>query len=463
MVVKFGTDGWRGVIAKDFTYENLKKVALAHAALLRSEGLKRVFVGYDRRFMSENFAKEVAAVFFGEGLEVTLAEREISTPAVSWAVRYRGYDNGVVITASHNPYTYNGYKIKDSFGGSATPEFVKKVEELIDKVSPEREAVPEAGEINRADYAPLYIDAVRERVNLELFKERELTVVHDPMFGAAAGYLSAALNGTKVSVSEIRSYRDPLFGGGAPEPVEKNAAPLKEKVRALNAFCGFMNDGDGDRVALVDERGEFVNSQLVYAMLLLHVLENKGKRGAVVKTVSTTYLADRIAREFGVKLIEVPVGFKHINAVILERGDVIFGGEESGGYGFPDFLPERDGLLSALYLLELFLLKEKTPSRVVEEIFSRFGEAYYKRLDLPVKEEQKKKLAELVKNPPQTLGGLKVKEAKTIDGLKLVFENDAWVLMRPSGTEPLLRLYAEAPSPDLTQRLLNAAAELVRL
>ncbi|NPB04873.1 MAG: phosphoglucomutase/phosphomannomutase family protein [Aquificae bacterium] len=460
MAIKFGTDGWRGVIARDFTFENLKKVVLAHAEVLRRKGLKRVFVGYDNRFMSENFAREAAALFYGEGFEVNLAPKSVTTPLVSWAVRHKNFDNGVVITASHNPYTYNGYKIKDQTGGSATPEFVKEVENLIGKVSPEREAVPEPGTLTEEDYTGEYLNAVRERVNLEVFKERELKVVHDPMYGSSAGYLRGALENTKVSVVEVRAYRDPLFGGGAPEPVEKNARLIKEKVRAEGAFCGIMNDGDGDRVALVDERGEFVNSQLVYAMLLLHLLENKKKRGAVVKTVSTTYLADRIAREFGVELIETPVGFKHINRVILERGDVVFGGEESGGYGFPDFVPERDGLLSALYLLELFLLKGKTPSEVVKEIFDRFGEAYYKRIDLPVSEEEKRKLRELVQSPPTTLAGLKVKEVKTLDGLKLVFENDGWALVRPSGTEPLLRLYAEMPSPRLLEKVLS---ELVKL
>jgi len=460
MAIKFGTDGWRGIIARDFTFENLKKVVLAHAEVLRRKGLSKVFVGYDNRFMSENFAREVATILYGEGFEVNLSPKSVSTPLVSWAVKYKGFDNGVVITASHNPPIYNGYKIKEEFGGSATPEFVKEVESLIGKVSPERKAVPEAGNLTEEDYTDEYINAVRERVNLDTFGEREIKVVHDPMFGSSAGYLRRALENTKTEVVEIHAYRDPLFGGRAPEPVEKNTATLKEKVRAENAFCGIMNDGDGDRVALVDERGEFVNSQLVYAMLLLHLLENKRKRGAVVKTISTTYLADRIAKAFGVEVIETPVGFKHINKVILGRDDVIFGGEESGGYGFPDFTPERDGLLSALYLLELFLLKGKIPSEVVREIFNRFGEAYYRRVDLPVSEEEKRKLQELINNPPTTLAGLKVREIKTIDGLKLIFENDGWVLMRPSGTEPLMRLYCEMPSVELRDRVL---AEVKRL
>ena len=462
MVIKFGTDGWRGIIAKDFTFENLKKVVLAHAEVLRKRNLKRVFIGYDNRFMSENFAREAATIFYGEGFDVNLSPKAVSTPLVSWAVKYKGFDNGVMITASHNPPIYNGYKIKEQFGGSATPEFVKEVESFIDMVELEREPITEPGNLSEEDYTEEYISAVRSQVNMDLFRERELKIVHDPMFGSSLGYLKRALENTKLSVVEIHAYRDPLFGGRAPEPVEKNAKTLKEKVRAENAFCGIMNDGDGDRVALVDEKGQFVNSQLVYAMLLLHILENKGLRGTVVKTVSTTYLADRIAKHFGVEIVETPVGFKHINAVILQKDDVIFGGEESGGYGFPRFTPERDGLLSALYLLELFLLKDKAPSEVVKEIFNRFGEAYYRRIDLPVDPKEKEKLKGLMENLPTSLGGLRVREVKTTDGLKLVFENDGWVLIRPSGTEPLLRLYCEMPSEELRDKILSEVERLFK-
>ncbi len=462
MVIKFGTDGWRGIIAKDFTFENLKKVVLAHAEVLRKRNLKRVFIGYDNRFMSENFAREAATIFYGEGFDVNLSPKAVSTPLVSWAVKYKGFDNGVMITASHNPPIYNGYKIKEQFGGSATPEFVKEVESFIDMVELEREPITEPGNLSEEDYTEEYISAVRSQVNMDLFRERELKIVHDPMFGSSLGYLKRALENTKLSVVEIHAYRDPLFGGRAPEPVEKNAKTLKEKVRAENAFCGIMNDGDGDRVALVDEKGQFVNSQLVYAMLLLHILENKGLRGTVVKTVSTTYLADRIAKHFGVEIVETPVGFKHINAVILQKDDVIFGGEESGGYGFPRFTPERDGLLSALYLLELFLLKDKAPSEVVKEIFNRFGEAYYRRIDLPVDPKEKEKLKGLMENLPTSLGGLRVREVKTTDGLKLVFENDGWVLVRPSGTEPLLRLYCEMPSVEVRDKILSEVEKLFK-
>jgi len=458
MVIKFGTDGWRAVIAKDFTFENVSKVALAHAEVLRRRNLKRVFIGYDNRFLSENFAREVATIFYSEGFEVNLPPKAVTTPLVSWAVKHRGFDGGVMITASHNPPVYNGYKIKEGFGGAATPEFISEVESFIGKVSPKGSI--QEGSLKEQDFTEEYINAVRNGVNLEIFREKVIKVVHDPMFGSSAGYLRRALENTKVTVCEIHAYRDPLFGGRAPEPVEKYARLLMEKVRAEGAFCGIMNDGDGDRVALIDEKGNFVNSQLVFALLMLHLLENKKLKGAIVKTVSTTYLADRIAKHLGVELIETPVGFKHINAVLRQREDVIFGGEESGGYGFPQFTPERDGLLSALNLLELFLLKDKTPSQMVEELFKRFGRAFYKRIDLTVEPKRKEKLKEFIKSPPTSLGGLKVREVKTIDGLKLVFENDGWLLIRPSGTEPLLRIYCEMPEEKLRDEVLKEAQKL---
>jgi len=461
MGIKFGTDGWRGIIAKDFTFTNVEKVARAHALCLKErKNANRVIIGYDHRFMSENFAQTVAETFVKEGFEVNLIPHPTTTPFISWAVKYKNYDNGIMITASHNPPIYNGYKIKDYFGGSATEDFLRKIENKIkelEKNSPEK--CLQKGDLIHIDEREEYINAVRSQVNLEIFKEKNIKIIHDPMYGSATGLLQKALTDTKIEVLSIRSYRDPLFGGHSPEPVEKNASLLKEKVRAEKAFCGIMNDGDGDRIALIDEKGNYINSQLIYALLLLHLLENKGLRGIVVKTVSTTFLADMIAQKYGVKLYTTKVGFKHINEVVLKNKNVIFGGEESGGYGFPYFTPERDGLLSALYLLEMFLLKEKTPSETIEELFREFSPAYYKRIDIRIEEKQKEKLKFLKENPPSIFAGRKVEEIDTLDGLKLIFENKAWLLIRPSGTEPLLRLYAESPDKKEVEIFLNHARE----
>ncbi len=456
--IRFGTDGWRAVIGRDFTEDNVARVARAHAEVLKEKGLRKVFVGYDRRFGSERFARLVAKVMGGEGLEVSLSAGACTTPMVSYAVKYLGFDNGVMITASHNPPDYNGYKIKESFGGSATPEFIKEVEGRIgdSPLSPGFE-----GEPNLLDVRESYLADVRSRVELELIGDMNLRIVHDPMHGSSAGLIREALSGVRAEVLEIRNWRDVLFGGHAPEPVEKNLSPLKEKVRALGADIGIANDGDGDRVAFVDERGEFVNSQLVYALLLLHLLRNRAVRdGVVVKTVSTTYLADRICRSEGVEIREVPVGFKNINEVIL-REKVIFGGEESGGYGVPSFLPERDGLLSALLILELMSAAGRSLSACIDSLFKEFGRAYYKRVDLPAEDRVKAFIQELRKDPPEGVGGRKVREAITIDGLKLVFEDDSWLLLRPSGTEPLIRVYAEAPAEEELDEILEGGKNLL--
>ena len=460
MPIKFGTDGWRAVIGKEFTYENLRRVAKAHAQVLKAKGLKKVVVGYDWRFSSEDFAKEVCGVFKEEGIEVSLSARACTTPMVSFAVKYMGFNNGVMITASHNPPKYNGYKIKESFGGSAIPEFVREVE---DNIPPEDPGPADTSELTQIDIRSIYLKGVREWISLELFKEKELRIIHDAMHGTSSGLLADALRDTKMEVIPLRNYRDPLFGGHAPEPVEKNLTLLKEKVRATEADIGIANDGDGDRIALVDEKGNFVNTQLIYVLLLLHLIKNKGMReGMVVKTVSTTYLADRICRAFGIELREVPVGFKNINELIIKER-VLFGGEESGGYGVPAYLPERDGLMSALLILEGLLLWDRPLSVVIEDIFKEFGKAYYRRVDFPADERIKGRLKELIANPPETLKGMKVMKVLTIDGLKLIFGDESWLLFRPSGTEPLIRVYAEAPSEEGLSNLIEAGVSLIKV
>ncbi len=459
-MIKFGTDGWRGVISKEFTFENLKKVAMAHGEVLRKGGARRVVVGYDLRFLSEEYGKFVAETIAGMGIDVDLSENFSPTPAVSYNTKYGNYDNGIVITASHNYGKYNGYKVKESFGGAARTEFTRKIEEEIPKVEGKERPV---GEFKEKDLVSPYIQGVREQLELSLFREKSVKIVHDPMYGAQQGLLVRALLGTKSEISEIHSYRDPLFGGKHPEPVvEENITALKEKVRALRADIGIAHDGDGDRVGIVDERGEFINSQIVFALLLLHIVRNKGMRdGIVAKTVSSGYLINRICRKLGLELVEVPVGFKNISELVVKE-KVLFGGEESGGYALIDYLPERDGLLMGLFIVEKMLAEEKSVSQMVEELFKEFGTAYYKRIDLPVTEEEKRKLEKIKENPPKDWEGLRVKEILTIDGVKIIFENDSWILFRPSGTEPVFRVYAETPDPKTTQMLLNWGVKLIK-
>ena len=462
-MIKFGTDGWRGVISKDFTFDNLKRVAVAHALYLRELEAKRIVVGYDLRFLSEEYGRFVAGILAGMGFEVVLSKSFSPTPAVSYTTKYDGFDNGVVITASHNHGKYNGYKVKESFGGAATTEFTKGIEKKLKEAEVYLDEVEVSEDFSVEDIVTPYVEGVRKQLELSLFKEKTLRIVHDPMFGAQQGLLSRTLEGTKTEVVSIHSYRDPLFGGKHPEPiVEKNISALKETVRARGADIGIAHDGDGDRVGIVDENGNFVNSQIVYALLLQHVIRNRGvKNGIVVKTVSTGYLVDRVCRAEGVELREVPVGFKNISEVALKER-VMFGGEESGGYALMDYLPERDGLLMGLLIVEKMLAEGKSVSEMVRSLFEEFGEAYYLRKDLPVTEKERESLEKMKSNPPNKWGDLAVDRVITVDGLKIVFEDDSWILFRPSGTEPVFRVYAETPNLERTRELLEWGCNLVK-
>jgi len=459
MGIKFGTDGWRGIISFDFTFDNLRKISLAHSKVLKEKGAKKVVVGYDLRFLSEEYGKFVASIFAGEGFEVILSKGYSPTPAVSYYTKYMNCDNGIVITASHNVGKYNGYKVKESFGGAARTCFTDLIEEKLPEVEKEK---PRIGEYREENINEPYIEGVRKQIELSLFKEKEINIVHDSMFGAQQGLMIKAVEGTKTNVTEIHAYRDPLFGNAHPEPVvPENIKALMEKVRALRADIGIANDGDGDRVGIVDEKGNFINSQIVFSLLLLHIVRNKGLKGAVAKTVSTGYLVDRICRSEGIELIETAVGFKNISEVVAKR-KLLFGGEESGGYALIDYLPERDGLLMGLFIVEKMIAEDKPLSKLVEELFKEFGTAYYRRIDLPVTENEKENLEKLKENPPEKWKNLRVASILTIDGLKIVFEDDSWILFRPSGTEPLFRVYAETENQQETEKLLNWGVSLIK-
>ncbi len=457
MNIKFGTDGWRAVIARDFTIDNLLKVTQAHADHLKQKNGKKVVVGYDTRFMSEDFASTVAEVFSSNGFKVILSKGFCSTPALSLAVKEFGADEGVMITASHNTYQYNGYKIKGNYGGPATPEIIKNVEEKIEK------AVPKTGktqweEINLNSY---YVEKLKSYIIPGVFNQHPEKVIHDPMHGATIGLLNRVLEDTLIDVVEINHYRDAFFGFKHPEPIEKNIPLLRGKVVAEEAVAGIANDGDGDRVGIVDEAGEYINTQIIFALLLLHTVRNRKTEGAVAKTVSTTYLVDRIAQKEGLKLFKTPVGFKYIADIFLKE-KIAFGGEESGGYGFGFHIPERDGLLSGLMILEMIHLHGKTLTQLIENLFSEFGTAYYKRLDLKVKGDEGRKLVEkLKKEPLKEIAGKKIKEIDLTDGVKFIFENDGWILLRASGTEPVLRIYVEMPEKEEVDMILEESKKLI--
>ncbi|NPA17060.1 MAG: phosphoglucomutase/phosphomannomutase family protein [Aquificae bacterium] len=457
MTIKFGTDGWRAVIAKDFTFDNLLKVAQAHADHLKGKNGKKVVVGYDTRFMSEEFAAAVAEVFSSNGFAVILSKGHCTTPALSLAARDFEADEGVMITASHNTYQYNGYKIKGGYGGPATPKIIKSVEGKIGNTSPKTGKT----EWEEIDLNSHYLSVLKKYITPGVFNQRPEKVVHDPMHGATIGLLHRLLEDTLIDVVEINHFRDAFFGFKHPEPVEKNLPLLRGKTIAEEAVAGIANDGDGDRVGIVDEAGEFLSTQIVFALLLLHTIRNRKEDGAIAKTVSTTYLVDRIAKKEGRKLYKTPVGFKYIADLFLKE-KIAFGGEESGGYGFGFHIPERDGLLSGLMILEMIHLHGKSLTELVEDLFSEFGTAYYKRLDLKVEGDQGRILVEKLKKEPLTeLAGFKVKETDLTDGVKLIFENDGWVLFRASGTEPVLRIYVEMPEKSEVDMILEESKKLI--
>ncbi len=457
MNIKFGTDGWRAVIAKDFTFDNVAKVAQAHADYLKEKNGKKVVVGYDPRFMSEDFAALVAEVFSSNGFSVVLSSKVCSTPALSLMAKELGADEGVMITASHNTYKYNGYKIKGGYGGPATPSMIEGVEKKIGF------SEVKTGNTNweEMDFNRFYVEKLKSYLTPGVFKQKQEKVVHDPMHGATMGLLKDVLEGTFIDVEEINHYRDAFFGFHHPEPIEKNIPLLMGKVVAEEAIVGIANDGDGDRVGIVDEAGEFVSTQLGYVLLLLHTIRNKKTPGAIAKTVSTSFLVDRICEKEGRKLYKTPVGFKYIADLFL-REKIAFGGEESGGYGFGFHIPERDGLLSGLMILEMIHLHNKPLTQIIEDVFSEFGTAYYKRLDLRVEGNQGKELVEkLRKEPLKELAGIKIRETDLTDGVKFIFENDGWVLFRASGTEPLLRIYVEMPEKHQVDTVLEEAKKLI--
>ncbi|MFN3787777.1 phosphoglucomutase/phosphomannomutase family protein [Sulfurihydrogenibium azorense] len=457
-MIKFGTDGFRAIIGQDYTFDTIEKIAQAQADSLKERGGKKVVIGYDTRFLSEDFALSVAEVFSSNGFQVYVSKGNCTTPALSYAVKSLGADEGVMITASHNGYKYNGYKIKGNYGGPATVDIIKDVESRFGK----SQVLKGKKDFQFLDLTNHYLEKVKSYFDYSIFKQKELKVVHDPMFATSIGLYNRLLEDTFIDVVEINHFKDPYFGGHHPEPIDKNLSLLKAKVVALEADLGIANDGDSDRVGVVSETGEFVSTQILYALLLLHTVRNRKFKGSIVKTVSTTYLADRIAQKEGLKLHKTPVGFKYVADIMLNE-TVAFGGEESGGYGFGFHIPERDGILSGMLMLEMLMLYGKPLNEIIKDLFKEFGEAHYKREDIKVEGTQGLDLVKSFKEKDiKEFAGLKVKEKDTTDGVKLIFEDDSWLLLRASGTEPVLRIYAETPSLKITDKLINEAKKQIQ-
>ncbi len=463
--IKFGTDGWRGLIARDFTFENVRRAAQAVADYIKDEQTKAqrkktplsgpMIIGFDRRFQSDVFAREIAKVLEANQLKPTLMAESLPTPAVSFMSRKFG-GVGLMVTASHNPPQYNGLKIKVD-GRAAMDVVTQGVEGWVDRTAPTR-----AAEIKTKSFRDQYLQYLHGRIDIKKIKSKlKKPIVIDSMHGSGSGLMRELL--PIKNLIEIRTAHDPLFGGVHPEPIEQYLGALSESVKKNKAMIGLALDGDADRFGMVDENGKYLSPCQVFPMLCLYLIEQKKFSGKIVQSVSLGYLVERIAKAKGIAFEQLPVGFKHV-AERLAQGDAVIVGEESGGYAWKGQLAERDGLLTSLLILEMCATLNKTPSQIWKEIEAKYGASHYKRIDYRVHRPITDKAiwtAKLVKKLPKKLLNTPIKELIQIDGLKIILEDGHWLLMRPSGTEPLMRVYAESDKPERTLALLELAKKWV--
>ncbi len=466
--VRFGTDGWRAVIAEGFTFANVGRVAQATAdywARLAAPSQGRsTIVSFDRRFLSEQFAQLTAEVLAGNGFRVQLTGEPNPTPALSLAVRDAGAVGGVMITASHNPAEFNGYKVKDHRGAPADDATGRAIEALLDATPVRRLPLIEARRaslIRDVDLRLTHYRAIRKLVDFPALRRARLRIAHDAMYGNGAGVFAAALKGTGCLVTSLRADRDPLFGGIRPEPIAENYAATSAWLRRHPQDLCLVTDGDGDRLGALDGRGRPITGNELIALLILHLARNRGERGRLVKTVNTTSWVDRIGAALGLPVVEVPIGFKHIAAEMLQ-GDVLLGGEETGSIGLRGHIPERDGLAAGLILIELLAVTGRTVRQHLTSIAREFGPLHYDRIRLPSNPERNGVLmAKARAHPPARLLRSPVESVVTLDGVKYVARDGSWLMLRGSGTEPALRLYAESLNAATTQRLLTQGRRLI--
>lgn len=466
-MIRFGTDGWRGIIAKDFTFDNVRICAQGVANHLKRSDLAQrgIIVGYDTRFASDEFAIAAAEVLAGNNIKVFLSSKPLPTPVVSFAVRLKQTAGAVIITASHNPYLWNGFKIKSKEGCPAPRQVEREVEEEIEAIkTPSSLPLPLAlsqGIIEYFDPTQEYFRHINTLIDLEGIKASPWKIVIDAMYGAGAGFLSSLLSGGRIRFREIHKERNPLFPGLKPEPIAPNLKELASALKGDKAVVGLALDGDADRLGVIDEKGEFITPLQVFPLLALYLLKIRGEKGAIVKTVSTTRMLFKIGELFDVPVYETPVGFKYVASVMLEK-DALIGGEESGGYGFRKHIPERDGILSALFFLDLMLKLEKTPSQLIDYLNSLLGPHFYHRWDFTLPEGKRETIYQRVKSAfPERLCGLPIVQRDTLDGFRFILSDGSWLLIRFSGTEPLLRLYAESFSQKKLYQILEEGRGII--
>lgn len=472
--IEFGTDGWRGIIADDFTYANVRVAAQGVANYLRTSPKPSAVVGYDTRFASDRFAREVAQVLAGNGIECLVFLAPAPTQVSSWTVIDRKATGALVITASHNPYYFSGLKYKPDYGGSASPEVTARLEQEIAGVlasgtvhaEPYQEA-RRAGRVQEIDPRPSYLAQLGRMVDLEALRGAGLRVLADPMYGSGQGYVATVLGGGRTQVDEIHGEPNPSFGGMHPEPIPQNLTEALARMRAGGYDLGIANDGDADRVGIIDEGGVFINQLQVYALLMLYLLDVRQWRGPVVRSITTTSMADKLGALYGVEVHEVPVGFKHLGPKMMDTG-AILAGEESGGFAFRGHIPERDGILSGIFFADMIVRYQKPLSQILRDLEAKVGPHCYARHDLPVDREgyARRRQAiyeDLRAHPPSELAGERVVHMRTDDGFKFYLGDGSWVLIRLSGTEPLIRVYSEAPTDARVRALIGALQARLQL
>ncbi len=467
--IKFGTDGWRAVISEDFTFENVRKVAQAVADFINRDcgDLKvkerKAVVGYDTRFLSDKYAELIACVFAANGIPTVLADRPTPTPVVSFTIKERGYVGGIMITASHNPARYNGIKYKAYYGGSASPEMTRKFEEYLGKSQIQYMSLDEAkskGLVKLEDMTPKQLDFVKSYVNMKLIKNAKLKILVDSMYGTGDGYIAMLLKGGKCKVDTIHNERNPGFGNINPEPNPINMKELAMKTKAGKYDIGIATDGDSDRLGIALPNGKIMTGHKIMTLILLHLYEDRKMRGEIVQTICGTFLIEKICKKYGLKMHETPVGFKYI-CELMQTNDILIGGEETGGVAFKNSIPERDGILSGLLIVEMMAFRKKKILDILKAIDKEYGTYEYRRLDVKYPDDKKPKLMEMLKaNPPREVIGNKVVEVKTPDGFKFICEDKSWLMLRLSGTEPILRIYAEAPSEKKALAILDFGKKL---
>jgi phosphomannomutase len=463
--IRFGTDGWRGIIAEDFTFENARIVAQAIARYaVRSEDARRgLLIGYDHRFAADRVAAELAETISATGTPVFLATEPCPTPAISLLVRQRQAAGGLMITASHNPYSWNGIKYKASYGSSALPSIVSQIEKELAWVqeNPVAALPPRKNLIHKLETRAPYLDTLEKLVDWERLRAARFSFVSDVMHGSASGLLRELCARNGVTCAEIRGKRDPRFGGVHPEPIEPHIEALRQAVLGGKYDAGFCADGDGDRIGAIDRDGSFINPHQIFAMLVWHLAGTRNLPGDIAKTFSVTKLIDKLADKFGRKLHEVPIGFKYICELMLEQ-NILIGGEESGGIGTSLYLPERDATVSALFLAELMAWHRKSLGELLAALHGEFGEYHYGRVDLDVQPSQKEKaVAHFSSSDTTQLDRWPITRRETMDGVKVYLADLGWVLVRASGTENLLRVYSETSRRETTREVLSSVTKLV--